>query len=211
DTNLWDATVEGMKSILRCCMSSGTVKRVIYTGSVTSTSPLKEDGTGFKPVLDESCWTPLNLSFPHCGDSERAYTYSKTLSEKEALRYEKNRALREGGLELEVVSLACGLVGGDTVLRHLPLSMAMMISPVTAKLDFFKELMILQGMLGSVPLLHIEDACEAHLFCMEQSTMSGREVQCGSTKLTDIGFQYKYDMKMTLDGSLDCARKLGAL
>ncbi|KAL5984687.1 hypothetical protein ACLOJK_041308 [Asimina triloba] len=151
-------------------------------------------------------------------NDNQAYTYSKTLSEKEALRYEKSRALKEGGLELEVVSIACGLVGGDTVLGHLPLSMAIMISPVTAKLDFFEKLMLLQGMLGSVPLLHIEDACEAHLFCMEQSTMSGRceeghgrEVQCGSTKLTDIGFRYKYNMKMTLDDNMDCARKLGAL
>jgi hypothetical protein len=42
------------------------VKRLIYTGSVVSASPLKDDGTGFKDViLDETCWTPLNDSLAY--------------------------------------------------------------------------------------------------------------------------------------------------
>lgn len=39
------------------------MRRVINTGSVVSASPLKEDGGGYKDFVDESCWTPLGLSY----------------------------------------------------------------------------------------------------------------------------------------------------
>ena len=60
------AALAAVQNILRLCKLSGTVKRVIYTGSVTAASPLKEDGTGYEDFIDEACWTPLNLSFAHC-------------------------------------------------------------------------------------------------------------------------------------------------
>lgn len=41
------------------------MRRLIYTGSVTSASPLKDDGSGFKDVMDETCWTPLNDSLAY--------------------------------------------------------------------------------------------------------------------------------------------------
>jgi hypothetical protein len=51
--------------ILRQCERSGTVRRVIHTASVTAASPLREDGGGgeYKDFINESCWTPLNLSY----------------------------------------------------------------------------------------------------------------------------------------------------
>jgi hypothetical protein len=51
-----------MRTILQPCERSKTVRCVIHTGSVVAASPLKEDGQGFKHFVDESCWTPLNLS-----------------------------------------------------------------------------------------------------------------------------------------------------
>jgi len=44
---------------------SGTVKRLIYTASVVAASPLKEDGSDFKDVMDETCWTPLHDSLEY--------------------------------------------------------------------------------------------------------------------------------------------------
>lgn len=98
-----EAAVSAIRTILRLCELSGTVRRVIYTGSVTAASPLKEDDTGFKDSIDESCWTPLNLSY----DFLKAYLTSKTLSEKELLM--ANEKAERG---LEVVSLTCALVVG---------------------------------------------------------------------------------------------------
>ncbi|KAI9072548.1 hypothetical protein K1719_045507 [Acacia pycnantha] len=53
----------------------------------------------------------------------RSYTESKTESEKETLSYNE-----EGGGSMEVVSLACGLVGGDTILSSTPQSVELLIS-----------------------------------------------------------------------------------
>ena len=61
--NTTEAAVDAGRIILRQCERSGTVKRVIYTASVTAASPLKEDGSGYKDFTNESDWTPLNLSY----------------------------------------------------------------------------------------------------------------------------------------------------
>ncbi len=71
------ASVAAVRSILQSCERSGTVKRVIYTGSVTAASPLKGDGTGFQDFIDESCWTPLHLSFAWCEDFEKVWLFSR--------------------------------------------------------------------------------------------------------------------------------------
>jgi hypothetical protein len=64
--DITEASLSGSKSIAMYCKRAGTVKRLIYTGSVVSASPLKDDGTGFKDViLDETCWTPLNDSLAY--------------------------------------------------------------------------------------------------------------------------------------------------
>ncbi|RRT81533.1 hypothetical protein B296_00001549 [Ensete ventricosum] len=49
-----EAAVSAVRTILQLCELSGTVRRVIYTGSVSAASPLKEDDTGFKDSIDES-------------------------------------------------------------------------------------------------------------------------------------------------------------
>lgn len=56
-----EAAIAGVKCIVTSCIKSGTVKRLIYTASVVGSSPLKDDGTGFKDAIDETCWTPLHL------------------------------------------------------------------------------------------------------------------------------------------------------
>jgi hypothetical protein len=62
--NVTEATVDAVRTILRLCERSGTVRRVIHTASVTAASPLREDGSGgYKDSINESCWTPLNLSY----------------------------------------------------------------------------------------------------------------------------------------------------
>lgn len=53
----------GAKIIAESCIGSNTVKRLIYTASVVAASPLKGDASGYKDVMDEACWTPLNLPY----------------------------------------------------------------------------------------------------------------------------------------------------
>jgi hypothetical protein len=60
--NTTEAAVDAMHIILQQCERSKTVRRVIHTASVTAASPLREDGEGYKDFINESCWTPLDLS-----------------------------------------------------------------------------------------------------------------------------------------------------
>ncbi|XP_077228102.1 NADPH HC-toxin reductase 1-like [Tasmannia lanceolata] len=164
-----EAAIAGVKSIVEYCIRSRTVKRLIYTASVTSASPLKDDCSGFKDSMDESCWTPLHHSFPCSTEWWCRHVCSKTQSEKELLSYCNKDT---GGLE--VVTLACGLVGGRTLLPYLSGSLEVTISQLTGNKNAYTQLKWLEELLGSVPLLHIDDFSEAHLFCMNKPSMSGR-------------------------------------
>ncbi|CAM8956243.1 unnamed protein product [Rhodiola kirilowii] len=237
-----EAAVAGVKSIADTCIRSGTVKRLIYTASALSTSSMKEDGSGYKPYMDESCWTSLNISLPNSSDHTLAYTRSKTKAEKEILSYNDKQ-----NCSIEIVTLACGLVGGETILPFAPLSVQTMASPLMRNKDVYTYgLMFMQGVLGTVPIVHIEDVCEAHIFCMERESIKGRFIcaatnltvaeiamfyqkkypaeikidngfmgegaekgsRCDSSKLKDLGFEYKHDAERILKDNVETMLRL---
>ncbi|KAL2345893.1 hypothetical protein Fmac_007178 [Flemingia macrophylla] len=177
-----EAAVAGSKSIAECCLKAGTVQRLIYTATVVSASPLKEDGIGFKDAMDETCWTPLNDSFQYVYPPDvplfKDYAYSKTLSEKHMLSYGNDET---GGME--VVTLALGLVGGDTLQSFISMSVAACISQITQDEIASKTLKFLIDLLGKLPLVHIDDACDAHIFCMESTSIS-RRFLCASSYIS---------------------------
>ncbi|KAM0855742.1 hypothetical protein ACQ4PT_049570 [Festuca glaucescens] len=155
----------------------------------------------YRDFISESCWTPLDVDYPlrnthfdvsglvlqiepwipdlnfrsnilssivPC-DHLQKYIESKLVSEKELLGY--NDGLSPA---FEVVTLPCGLVAGDTVLGHVPETVESAVAPVTAREPYFTLPRILQRLLGSVPLVHVDDVCAAHIFYMEQPSLSGR-------------------------------------
>ncbi|XP_078169793.1 NADPH HC-toxin reductase 1-like [Carex rostrata] len=193
-----EASLNGIHTILKFCEQSGTVRRVVYTGSVVATSPWKEDFTGYKDFIAESNWTTIDLPYPHYTDHLKDYTASKTLSEKEILKYNKEGEGGEGGLE--VVSLNCALVGGDTILPYTPDSVLLIVSPLTGIELYHTSLKFLQGLLCSVPLVHIDDVCEAHIFCIERPVMAGRflcAVDCPTMKDFVVYFAEEFpDLKL---------------
>lgn len=243
--NFADSVVAGVRSIAKSCIRSGTVKRLIFTGSVVTLSPINEDGVGYRSlVLDESCSTPLDFSVSHFNDFMLAYTKSKVLSEKEALMYNEM-----DGSKLEVVSLACAHVAGETLLPFVPLSLDVAISQLKGDPQLYLGLKFLHELLGTIPIIHIDDVCEAHIFCAEKPHMRGRFL-CAATgttpgeiaahvlehhpdikiseeymgepervgktcidnsRLKEMGFEYKYDLKRIIDDSVHCGRRLGAL
>ncbi|XP_039046662.1 anthocyanidin reductase ((2S)-flavan-3-ol-forming)-like isoform X1 [Hibiscus syriacus] len=169
-----EGAISGVRSIAESCLQSPAVKRLIYTASVLGASPLTKDGFNVEFSVKESSWTHVDASFAstHGLQHMRTYTVSKTLAEKEALRY--NGEANANGGKLQVVSLACGLIGGETLLSHAPSSVAAMFSQLTGNLSTFMGLEYLEKLLGSIPMVHIDDVCEAHVFCMEKPSMAGR-------------------------------------
>ncbi|KAE8717174.1 hypothetical protein F3Y22_tig00110057pilonHSYRG00084 [Hibiscus syriacus] len=208
-----DAAISGVRSIVESCIESQSVKRLIYTASVLASSPLSKDGFNLKSCVNESNWTPIDISFNRGFEYMRAYIISKTLAEKEALRY--NEDLGDGKL--------------------------------IGKPQTFEGLEFMEEVMGSVPILHVEDATDAHIFCMEKPYMSGRfvcaaanptirelttyfrqyysqyqisqefmgedkkGVACDTSKLVEMGFEYKYDLNKILDDSVTCGRRLGSI
>jgi nucleoside-diphosphate-sugar epimerase len=169
--NITEAIVDAHRIILELCERSGTVRRVIHTASCLAASPLKEDGDGYKDFVNESLWSPLNVTYGYTNFHLDGYVSSKSLSEKELLRYNEKE---EGKRAFEVVTLACGLVGGDTIQPILWSSIPVVVSPLTGSEAYHNSLKFMQAVMGSVPLVDIEDVCDAHIFCMEQPSMAGR-------------------------------------
>ncbi|KAK9910221.1 hypothetical protein M0R45_034191 [Rubus argutus] len=167
--NTTEAAIAGAKSIAEACHKSGTVRRLIYTASVVAASPLK-DGSGFKDSMDETCWTPLDIPLACSTDLLKDYVDSKTLAEKEILSY-GNYNEKSG---LEVVSLACGLVGGNSLPPFTPTSVACFVSQLTNSANLYNSLRFFEKLLGKIPIVHIDDVCDAHIFCMESPSINGR-------------------------------------
>ena len=88
-------------------------------------------------------WENINLSWL------QDYAHSKTVAEKEILSHGENKT---GGLE--VVSLACGLVGGETLLPYTPESVGLFISQLTDHENRYQALKFLEELLGKVPIIH---------------------------------------------------------
>ncbi|XP_006657922.2 putative anthocyanidin reductase [Oryza brachyantha] len=170
--NTTEATVDAMRIILRQCERSKTVRRVIHTASITAASPLREDGAGggYKDFINESCWSPLNLTHDFTNAYLDGYVSSKSLSEKALLSYNDEPPAPA----FEVVTLACALVGGDTLQPRLWSSIPVIVAPLTGDEGYHNSLKFIQALLGSLPLAHIDDVCDAHIFCMEQPSIAGR-------------------------------------
>lgn len=99
--------------------------------------------------------------------SSQAYRESKTLSEKEILCI--------NGGKLEVVTLACGLVvGRNSLFAFTPVTVKFLISQLTNDAISYNALKYLEELIGKIPIVHIDDVCEAHIFSMENSSINGR-------------------------------------
>ena len=73
------------------------------------------------------------------------------------------------------MTLACGLVGGETILPYVPLTVEVICSQITCKFSGCDQgLSFIQQVLGSIPIVHVDDVCEAHIFCMKQPSLRGR-------------------------------------
>ncbi|OEL34544.1 hypothetical protein BAE44_0004437 [Dichanthelium oligosanthes] len=162
-------------------------------------------------------------------DHPQEYILSKLVSEEELLAYNTGESPA-----FEVVTVPCPAVAGDTLQGRTTESLESAASPVTRDAGRFGALRMLQRLMGSVPLAHVDDVCGALVFCEEQPSMAGRFI-CGAAypTVTDIvdhfatkielglpsvqahseklGFRYKYGMEEILDGSIDCAVRFARL
>ena len=102
-------SVDGVLGILKACVNSKTVKRVVYT---SSGSAVIHNRTGGDQEMDESYWSDVDFLY----DAKPllwSNSISKTLTEKAALEFGEKHGL-------DVVSLIPPLVLGPFICSKLP-------------------------------------------------------------------------------------------
>lgn len=118
-------SVEGTLGILKACLKSKTVERVVYTSSA---STVEFSGKGGE-MLDESSWSDVDFlkAINHWG---RSYMISKTVTEKRALEF----AAKHG---LDLVTVIPSFVLGPFICHRLPSSVNFSLAMVFGKLLHF--------------------------------------------------------------------------
>lgn len=58
-SNIIDPAIKGTLNLLKACLKSKSVKRVVFTSSI-STLTAKDGAGNWRAVVDESCQTPID-------------------------------------------------------------------------------------------------------------------------------------------------------
>ncbi|KAL6130739.1 hypothetical protein ACLB2K_069118 [Fragaria x ananassa] len=224
-------SVEGTLGILRACLKSKTVKRVVYTSSAATIS---HSGTN-KDIVDESTWTDVEYH-RSLKVRETPYVAAKTKTGQAALEFaEKNG--------LEIVTLIPPLVIGGFLCNTLPSSVYLFLCMIQGNEHLY-------GYLKNKSMVHIDDLVSAHIFLFENPDAKGRcicslakvsleemsrclsakypEYQiptadslkgieghkmcgCSSQKLLNSGFKFKNGLEDMFDGAVQSCREKGFL
>ncbi|XP_043697170.1 anthocyanidin reductase ((2S)-flavan-3-ol-forming)-like isoform X2 [Telopea speciosissima] len=160
--------IQGTLNVLKACVNSKTVKRVVMTSSAAAVSINKSTGTGL--VMDEQCWTDVDFLA-----SEKpptwGYPVSKTLAEKEAWKFAEEN-------NIDLITIIPSLMAGPSITPDVPSSLSLAMSLLTGNEFLINGLKGMQMLSGSISITHVEDVVHAHVFLAEKESASGRYICC---------------------------------
>ncbi|XP_024018715.1 putative anthocyanidin reductase isoform X1 [Morus notabilis] len=171
-SHIIDPAINGTLNLLRACLESKSVKRVVFTSSI-STITAKDSNGEWRPVVDESCQTPIDHVWKTRANGW-VYALSKLLTEEAAFRF----AIDNG---IDLVSVITSTVAGPFLTSNVPSSIQVLLSLLTGDPELFGILSAVNARMGSIALVHIEDICRAHLFLMEHDKAEGRYICCAQS------------------------------
>ncbi|XP_042517375.1 anthocyanidin reductase ((2S)-flavan-3-ol-forming)-like [Macadamia integrifolia] len=169
--------IQGALNVLKACVKSKTVKRVVMTSSAAAVSINNSTETGL--VMDEKCWTDVDFLA-----SEKpptwGYPASKTLAEKAAWKFaEENK--------IDLVTIIPCLMAGPAITPDVPSSICLAMSLLTGNEFLINGMKGMQILSGSISITHVEDVVRAHVFLAEKESASGRYNCCGvNTCVTEL-------------------------
>ncbi|GLJ27294.1 hypothetical protein SUGI_0535730 [Cryptomeria japonica] len=156
-------------NVMKACTRAKSVRRVVFTSSGAANCPLNDKGELAHSHIDESCWSPLNF-LKSQAHGFAWYMCAKTLAEQEVLNYGAK-------YNLEVITVQPTFVIGPWFTNTHDLSSFQIISALIGVNDrIYGVLKYTQSLYGSIPIVHIEDACNAHIFLMEHPSAQGRHI-----------------------------------
>ncbi|KAI3499505.1 hypothetical protein L1887_35306 [Cichorium endivia] len=121
-SNITNPLIKGALNILKSCLRSKTVKRVVFTSSISTMTALNSDGERL-PVVDESCRVVVGVVWDTKA-SGWVYVLSKRLTEDAAFQFAKEN-------DINLVSVITITVAGGFITPAVPLSIRFLLSPLT--------------------------------------------------------------------------------
>ncbi|KAI5078686.1 hypothetical protein GOP47_0006357 [Adiantum capillus-veneris] len=185
--------VQGTLNVLRSCIKTRSVKRVLHVSSAGAIrTPGKDDADR---VFDESCWTDVDF----CLKSKMSgwpYFVAKTLGERAAVEF-----ARMHNLDLVVANPT--LVTGPFLLPRIPNSIKDALALVTEARGRY---------VCSAVDASITDVADIIRSQLDLSYLGEPEIHYfDSSKLKTLGFQYKYTLKDMLLDAIECCKEKGLL
>ncbi|KAK8631003.1 hypothetical protein V6N13_079770 [Hibiscus sabdariffa] len=223
--------ISGALGILKACMKSGTVERVVYTSSASAVVFNGQD----LEMMDESFWSDVDFVREKITPDFASYIISKTLTERAVLEFGAQHGL-------DVVTVIPSLVVGPFICSKFPGSVRSSLAPVLGhryEFSFLKS-----------PIVHVDDVARAHIFLLEYSDAKGRyncsshimsldklseylrvkypefpiltpeslaEIKglerpgLSSKKLLDTDFKFNYGVEKMFDDAINCCKEKGYL
>ncbi|KAJ7981630.1 dihydroflavonol-4-reductase [Quillaja saponaria] len=145
--NIIDPAIKGTLNLLKTCLKSKSVKNVVFTSSI-STITAKDSDEKWRPIVDESCQTPIDHIW-NTKASGWVYVLSKRLTEEAAFKFAKENSI-------DLVSVITTTVAGPFFTANLPSSIQILLSPITGDTEFFKILSAVNARMGSISLVLIQ-------------------------------------------------------
>ncbi|XAR56630.1 Dihydrokaempferol 4-reductase [Bertholletia excelsa] len=168
--NIIEPARKGALNLLKSCLRASSVKRVVFTSSISTMTAKDTDGK-WRGIVDESCQTHVDQVWKTKA-SGWVYVLSKISAEEAAFHF-----ARENGIDL--VSVITTTVAGPFLTSTVPSSIQVLLSPITGDPKFYPILSSVNSRMGSIALVHIEDISSAHIFLMENDRAEGRYI-CSS-------------------------------
>lgn len=164
-TELIEPALEGTRNLFESINKVDTIKRVVFTSSVTA---IYSDNIDIKDVktgkFKEEHWNT------NSSNSHRPFAYSKTLTEKEAWKISKEQN------NWELVVLNPGFILGPALTKITS----------SSSIDFFLDIVSGKYKLGlpaiSMGFVDVRDVAYAHVLAAKKEKAKGRHIIVGTTK-----------------------------
>ncbi|XP_059660423.1 cinnamoyl-CoA reductase 1-like [Cornus florida] len=154
EKELLDPAIKGTNNVLTAAKELG-VRRVVVTSSTSAITP-----SWYWPadvVKDENCWTDID----YCKTKGLWYSLSKTLAEKAAWEFAKEKGL-------DVVVVNPGAVMGPILPPVLNASMLLILRLLQGCTEIYQD--IIMG------FVHVKDVALAHILVYENTSATGRHL-----------------------------------
>ncbi|EEF35783.1 phenylacetaldehyde reductase [Ricinus communis] len=151
---LLDPAIKGTLNVLTAAKEKG-VKRVVVTSSISAITP--NPNWPADVIKSEDCWTDVD----YCNQNGLWYPLSKTLAEKVAWEFAKEKGL-------DVVVVNPGTVMGPVIPPTINASMLMLVRLLQGCTETYQDFFM-----GSV---HFKDVAMAHIMVYENPSASGRHL-----------------------------------